>query len=70
MFLDPMSSLADMAKNDKEVLKPWLSELEICSVEQGTYNKPEFEWGSRLRYMEWYDFLHTKSGSEAHKSCQ
>jgi len=63
-------SLTDMARNGKEVLKPWLSKFEICSVEKGTYKKPEFEWGSRLRYMEWYDFLHTKSGRVAQEPCQ
>ncbi len=62
--------LEDMAKKGKEVLKPWLSKNEICSVEKGIYKKSEFDWGSRFRYMEWYDFLHTGSGRETQESCQ
>ena len=66
---DSNFSLKDMAKNGKDALKPWLSCDEICSVEKGTYKSEALDWGSRRRYLDWYDYLHEKSGSEAHKPC-
>lgn len=63
---DSNFSLKNMAKKGKDVLKPWLSYDEICSVEKGTYKKEEFDWGSRRRYLDWYDYLHEKSGNEAY----
>ncbi|MFC1824188.1 hypothetical protein ACFL9T_15865 [Thermodesulfobacteriota bacterium] len=63
------SELPDMATKGKAVLKPWLSNHEICAVEKGTYKNQAFEWGGRLRYLEWYDFLHTKSGSVPPEPC-
>lgn len=53
---------ADMAEKGAAVLKPWLSRSEINAVENGTFKNPEFEWGGRLRFMEWYAFLHTEAG--------
>lgn len=62
--------LKDVATKGKAVLKPWLSDLEICAVEKGTYKNQDFEWGGRLRYLEWYDFLHNKSAGKTTASCQ
>ena len=42
------------------VLGPWLSERERTAVLGGTFR--DLEWGSRLRYLEWYAWLHDKAG--------
>lgn len=59
---DSNFSLKDMSKKGKDILKPWLSQDEICSVEKGVYKNEEFDWGSRRRYLDWYDYLQKKSG--------
>ena len=46
-----------MATKGKAVLRPWLSDQERTAVEQGTYKNKDLEWGSRLRYLEWYEWL-------------
>lgn len=61
---NPDFNLMDMAKKGENALLPWLSFDEICAVENKTYNEIKFDWGSRRRYLEWYEYLHKKSGAE------
>ncbi len=54
---DDEFSLVKMAKKGKDVLEPWLSPDEIRLVKEGSYNSSQYDWGSRRRYLDWYDFL-------------
>ena len=49
-----------MAIKGEAVLGPWLSERERTAAVDGTFR--DLEWGSRLRYLEWYAWLHDKAG--------
>jgi len=58
-------TLQEMAMKGKDVLEPWLSDDEISCVKQGIYTSKQFDWGSRQRYLDWYDYLLKKSGDSS-----
>ena len=45
------------AQKGKEALEPFLTAQEKSAVADGTYDDAGYGWGSRLRYLEWYDWL-------------